>query len=84
MSQLDPEQIAAYDQIKAHFDPRIELTVTALQVSFASGISEEDAYAQSVRAFYFSLPDREVLASMLALTCIRMAQERNAREVQDV
>ena len=83
MSQLNPDQIAAYDQLQAHFGPRIEMTITALQYALLSDLSVEDAFQASARSFYDSMPDAIVLASLAAVLAVKMAQERNDREARD-
>jgi len=80
MTNIDPDEIAAFDQLSADLDPRITLTVEALSFGLRAGMSVEMVFKAAVTALHGSYDSTEILAAVAALTLTRIAQVNNAIE----
>jgi hypothetical protein len=80
MTNLTPEQLAAFAELTADLDPRITLTVEAMSLMLRLGTPQEKVFATTIRALHDSHGEIEIALALAALTILRMAQVSNAIE----
>lgn len=74
MTNIDPDQIAAFDQLAADLDPRITLTVEMLSFALRTGMPIEMVFKAAIQTLHGSYDSTEILAAIAALTLTRIAQ----------
>lgn len=72
---IEPQMIAAYDQLAATLDSPVKKSVQAAIKAFRAGLSVEDTFVLVMQAIRGFSNDPNILAAISALAIVRWAQQ---------